>query len=102
MAVQSAKNNIWMKGDVEEKREAALDRVWDAELEVWEAEQQLKEINAQRAHAYNEARQWGVTYNDLSRLTEKMRDELGPEELGPDYEKIAVTLQRIEQRAKGK
>jgi len=98
----SVTNNMWLKEDTEEKLEAALDRVWDCELEVWEADQQLKELKAKRRHAYNEAREWGATYESLSRLTHKMRDELGPEELGSDYEKIAVSLQRIDQRVKGK
>jgi hypothetical protein len=93
---------MWLKEDAEEKLEAALDRVWDCELDVWEIEQKLREANDQRRHAYQNARDWGATYESLSKLTHAIKNELGPEELGENWEKMGVSLQRIEQRVKGK
>jgi hypothetical protein len=94
--------NWYMKGGPQELLEQAYKKVYESELEVWDLHQEIKEVEQERRENYQLAMDRGATYRSLSELTHQMAKDLGPARLGPDYEKIAVSFQRIDQRMRGK
>lgn len=94
-------NNYYMRGGPQELLEQAYKRVYEAELAAWDAHKAYKEADEERRNVYQLALDRGATYRSLSELTHQMKEDLGPRRLGPDYEKMGVSFQRIAQRLKG-